>query len=344
MLEPTKAFSISDDSQYLVTEHWFFRYKSHIPSGYWATANLWEVSTGKDLGPLGEPSEWKNGKDERWLKSGEKLPLVGAAPEGFRVRRLSHGRVLMLPRYLPPPQLKVMYTPGGTLHKYQSDGTTPGGVIRLLDAATGKELHRLTEFQGGYIWKVVLSPDGNRLAAIGRFEKQGKLYTLLLWDISRWRAAAGPLLPPSAEDLKRLWADLARPDTVAANRAMSALAASPEQAVALFRKRLWPIRGLDQVPQLIADLDSAEYDTRERASRKLKSLGDLAEPLLRKALQERPSAEARRRINDVLESLKGPLPPEHLRYLRSVDVLEHLATPQARQVLQGVGVTTGGRK
>jgi len=61
----------------------------------------------------------------------------------------------------------------------------------------------------------------------------------------------------------------------------------------------------------------------------------LAEPALRQALSADPSPEARRRIEGLLEKLAKPLAlPETLRGVRAVESLEHIATPEARQVLQ----------
>ena len=60
----------------------------------------------------------------------------------------------------------------------------------------------------------------------------------------------------------------------------------------------------------------------------------VAEPALRKVLTGKPSLEARRRAEALLEKLRGPVTsPEHLRALRVVEVLEHVGTPAAREVL-----------
>jgi hypothetical protein len=73
---------------------------------------------------------------------------------------------------------------------------------------------------------------------------------------------------------------------------------------------------------------------REQAIRELERLGELAEPALRKALEGQPSLEVRRRVEGLLQKLDGPVTlPQHLRSLRAIEVLEHIGTPAAQQVL-----------
>jgi hypothetical protein len=81
----------------------------------------------------------------------------------------------------------------------------------------------------------------------------------------------------------------------------------------------------------VADLDSAQFTTREKAAAEIGKLGESAGPGLREALKNRPSAEVRRRVLGLLEDSRIPSSP-----LRAVEVLEHLATPKARQLLTKV--------
>ena len=61
------------------------------------------------------------------------------------------------------------------------------------------------------------------------------------------------------------------------------------------------------------------------------------EPFLRRALKQKPTLELRRRIEDVLAS-RPPLysdnaPPDRLRELRAVEVLEHIGSAEAQRLL-----------
>ncbi len=88
-------------------------------------------------------------------------------------------------------------------------------------------------------------------------------------------------------------------------------------------------------PRLISDLDSDRFASRDEATAELAKLGELAEPALQKTLRDTPSLEVRQRAERLLERLKGPTTPgQHLQTLRAVEVLEQLATPEAREVLR----------
>jgi ElaB/YqjD/DUF883 family membrane-anchored ribosome-binding protein len=103
--------------------------------------------------------------------------------------------------------------------------------------------------------------------------------------------------------------------------------------VALLEQKLRPIQVGDdaRIDQLIEDLDSFQFAVREKAAAELKELGDSAEPVLRQALADNPSLEVRRRIEQLLGKLD--VSPERLQKLRALEVLEHIATPEAREVL-----------
>ncbi len=205
----------------------------------------------------------------------------------------------------------------------------PEGVIALYELATGQRRHEFV----GHAWSVttlVFSPDGRRLVS-GSAD-----LTALVWDLT---SAGAPQL--AAADLEACWLDLAGNDAARAFRSMQALAAAPHLALPLFEARLRSA-GTDieeqRLIQLVRDLDSERFKVRQVAETELAQLGTLAEPTLRQALQKPPSLEAARRIDRLLARLTDRLvaPPTAVqrRQLRSLEVLEMIATPQARQLLQ----------
>jgi hypothetical protein len=90
--------------------------------------------------------------------------------------------------------------------------------------------------------------------------------------------------------------------------------------------------------RLIAELDSEQFSSRQRASAALAKLGDAAEPDLRLALRRTRSAEQRRRLGQLLDKLAEDA-PEPLRACRALEVLERIGTAEAKSVLE---VLAGG--
>jgi hypothetical protein len=86
---------------------------------------------------------------------------------------------------------------------------------------------------------------------------------------------------------------------------------------------------------LIADLSSESFAVRQQALRELEREGELARAVLTAAHQVEKELETRRRIEQLLGKLIT-LPPELLRALRAVAVLERIGTPAARGVLRSL--------
>jgi len=91
-----------------------------------------------------------------------------------------------------------------------------------------------------------------------------------------------------------------------------------------------------RLQQLLADLDAAAFAQREAASRQLADLEEQAEPALQAALAANPSAEQRRRLEELLAAPRVVRSPEKLRVLRAIQVLEQIGTAEARRVLEAL--------
>jgi len=103
------------------------------------------------------------------------------------------------------------------------------------------------------------------------------------------------------------------------------------------KHRLRPARAADaqRLRALLTDLDSTQFAVRAKAQAELEALGGLAEPALRQALADQPTLEVNRRLQSILDRLRGPVTrPDVLQSLRAVAVLEDIATPEARQALE----------
>jgi hypothetical protein len=89
--------------------------------------------------------------------------------------------------------------------------------------------------------------------------------------------------------------------------------------------------------RLVRDLDSDRFEERRKAGQELEWLEELARPALREALTGKPSPELRRRLEQLLDRLDGPVPPpRRLRRLRTVEALESIGNAESREVLRGL--------
>ncbi len=203
-------------------------------------------------------------------------------------------------------------------------------VVHLWDLSTGTERHPFRGHQG-WITALAFSPDGKTLTS-GSYDT-----TALVWDLSASRPICPvPTVALSAADLDRLWTDLGGLDASRAFRAFQKMVQASERTLPFLRKQVLAVRAPDpqQIARLISQLDDRQFSVREDAERELAKLGELAEPALRKALAGSPSVELRRRAERLLAKLEGPLTrPEPLRAVRVVEVLEHIGSSEARELL-----------
>jgi len=206
-------------------------------------------------------------------------------------------------------------------------------AIHLVEVATGRERHVLRGHKGR-ILSLTFSADARMLVS------GSEDTTALVWNL------AGPLggphketTPPTPAELEAAWADLAAGDTVRAYRALRRLGSAPAEAVPYLRKHLRPVAVLDKkyLARLIADLDSSRFVVRERAARELEGLGSAAEPALRKVLAGKPSLEARKRIEKLLEqeaAQRSSPTPDRLRRMRALEALELAGEGEAHRLLK----------
>jgi dipeptidyl aminopeptidase/acylaminoacyl peptidase len=242
------------------------------------------------------------------------------------------------------------------------------GEVRLWDAASGEELRRYQGHRG-QVSRVVFSPDGRTLATgsydntvrlwevagggqrrrfIGHdyvilsisFSPDGRLlataggdFNVLIWDLTgRCRDGKYQRLRLSAAELRHCWDDLLDSDAAAAYRSIHALAASPQESVTFLQEHLRPVSAADpkRMASLLAALESDHFAERKQAGAELEKMAFAAEPALRQALQEKPSLESRRRIEQILRKLTNS---HGLRARRVIEALELIATPEARRML-----------
>jgi WD40 repeat protein len=226
----------------------------------------------------------------------------------------------------------IAFSPDGKRVASATGGFAWGdNSVHLWEAATGR-LIRGFEGHRSDVVSVAFAPDGLALASGGGDS------AILVWDITgrrpdgRWHGR-----PLTSRQLDACWTALADADAAKAYDAVWALVAAPEQAAGFLRKRLQPVPRPDEkvLARWIADLESNDFQVREKATEELSRLGDAAAHTLRQVLDSKPAPEVRRRLQPLLDQVRD-WTPEHLRDHRAVQALEHIGTPSAREVLQAL--------
>jgi RNA polymerase sigma factor (sigma-70 family) len=293
---------------------------------------LWDVATGKAGHELNGHMNSVDGlafsPDGQFLATWAENPF-GAAGAGERRGHIDRVFVWDVTTGRAVPTLYSGLPVGAGSAAFSPDGRTlatasADGAIRLWEVATWTVR---AEFRGhrDRVTALAFGPDG-------RLFSGGLDTTVLGWDVRPPRGAA-------KGNLADAWEALGDSDGKAGFGAQGRFLAEPAGAVEWFKGRLTPAGLPDpsRVKALIADLDNDDFATRERATAKLKDHWPVAAAALREVAAKSPSAEARRRAEDLLREMKNVVtPPGELRALRAAEVLEWVATKEARHLLLGL--------
>jgi hypothetical protein len=221
------------------------------------------------------------------------------------------------------------YNPGQRIYAaaFSSDGRTVAtgqndGVV-LWETASGKKRGQFTGHRG-VVSSVAFAPDGKNLASGSR---DG---TVLIWD----------LLSPgkkASEELETSWDHLANADAALAYQAVCELIAHPKEALALLGSKLKPaIVDFQRIDRYIRELDDNNFEVRKTAREELSKMEEAPEPKLRQVLTGKPSLEMRRRVEELLKEItRNKLEPsaQQLQPIRAIEVLEHIATSEAKEIV-----------
>jgi hypothetical protein len=287
---------------------------------------VWDLPSGKLLGQYQADTDPAKGGHVAGLVSSPDSRTFASLHRDNRIRVwevATRSTVCELPRSGSP---LAFFGSGRFLASQGSAG------VQLWDLATGQEVGRL-EGHDGPVVSLAAGPDGKALISAGSD------HTLLVWDLTsalqKGGVAPAPLTDKQLDDL---WGALGSPDAAKAYRAVWALVRAPKHSVPRLRESLGKAAetvDAKRIAQLIKDLDDKEFNVREAASRELERLGDRAEPALRKAFDNPPSPEVKRRAENLLGKLDPSILSEsRLRAQRAFAVLEHVGDADATAALR----------
>jgi hypothetical protein len=142
-----------------------------------------------------------------------------------------------------------------------------------------------------------------------------------------------------AVSMADLWRDLASADARVGLRAVGLLVRRGDRAVEALRGLVRPVTEEECRPirRLLADLDSDEFRTRQKAQDGLSRLHVEWLPLFEAVLEAKSSLEVKRRVEGLLRGQRYAWSPEMLRRLRAVQVLERIGSAEAERQLEELG-------
>jgi hypothetical protein len=203
--------------------------------------------------------------------------------------------------------------------------------VLLWDLPTGR-LRDTFNGHRAFVSALAESPDGKTLASASY---DGIVY---LWDLTKLPALPAPDQELTRERFRQLWDDLGSKEPANAYPALHELLTAAD-GVKLIAEQLRPAPAapLAKIRELVADLDHNEFDRREAASRELARLGASIEDELRRVLRDKPPAETRRRVEELLDQVTAQareLSADDRRQLRAVRLLEQNGSEEAVRLLR----------
>jgi hypothetical protein len=298
------------------------------------TVHVWDIAAGKEI--------------RQWQTQQEKTRVLVISPDGKYLAGADRGDVRVwavatgkqVAQFRGQGQawiLSLAFSPSGRVLAAGAERSPDNGAggeaassIYLWEIPSNQEIQKIAGPQGS-VTALAFAPNGRTLASGGVDS------TILLWDLTgSARSGKSKPAPWTAAELDKLWSGLAG-DAAQADRVLWMLALAPKQSVPFLKDCLRPVMPADGqlVAKLIADLDSKDFAVRDQAARKLDELGEAAETALRTTLKGDPTLEVRQRVELLLTKRAGPV----LRQLRAIEALEHIGTPEARQVLTALAKT-----
>jgi WD40 repeat protein len=268
------------------------------------------------------------------------LDVIALSPDGCAIAAATHHWDHRIIRVWNLRSGKERQWPSGTYLFGEAIAFSPDG--KMLATGDSGKLVQLWEVETGLKRRVFaghekpvrclsFSPDGKTLLSASDD------MTAILWDVTGSRIGQGSTSRATPTELRSLWSELSSLDGEQSYRALTGLMAVPEETVHLLKKELSPVPSEKSVvPRLITDLGSDRFADRDKAMRQLELLAETAEPELRAALRNARSPDLHRRLEQLINKLDSSSSPRLLQTIRAVELLEHIGSPAALELLRGL--------
>jgi hypothetical protein len=300
---------------------------------------FWDLASGDEIGRIDRLV--KVDQPRRQMSPG--FHALAYSPDGRTLAALLEGRILLLEVATSKVRAELTYATAqpeqvdhyraslGAL-AYSPDGQNlavgcSDGTVRRFDLRSGREWVPLSGHKGA-VAALCWTPDGKRIQSFGHDAQY------LAWRAETgrdWQPKKGPL-PEAA--LEGLWEVLRGDEPLDLFGSVQTLAASPAQTVSFLRKKLAAAPKVDteRIDRLVADLQKGDYNARKRAVVELRKIGRAALPALHKTQEMGGYDEFIRRLTYEFE-MQAP-PPDQVRVVRALRVLERIGDGEARKLLE----------
>jgi len=284
-------------------------------------------------------------------------PVPGSPADRYRFRLTPSRRIVACPKYDMPPIMVLPAEEYGSMTLI----VTPSGKEYGFLRQPLEQLCSLEDFKHSRSWGCRLTADGKQLVAAGdtptKTRGEESRGMICIWDVSALHPVAKRLSARlSREERLALWEQLFLefPDidgnvevikgamedrcglhqAILSQQAMVSLVTSPVEGVAWLRKRIGLPLDRTRVKQLVTAISDRRFAQRDAAARELRRMGPVIRPILEVALNGSLTLDERSRLEEVLKDVKRTETSHAFLAVRLTDVLEHIDTPAAHELLQ----------
>lgn len=213
-----------------------------------------------------------------------------------------------------------------------------GGRFFVFDLLADKMIDNI-KLPAPYFYHVQRSPDGLTLAFWGGGGVVNSPSAIYLAPFPVLGDDAVPKDKLSAADERDLWTGLTSANLFRRRYVAKVFKANADQAVALVATKVKPapMAARERVLAMIKQLDDDDFERRDAAMKELRGEAFRFEPLFRQTIKTATAGEIRNRLTFLLNGIQDqPTPADLLADLRGIELLETLATPSARKLLESL--------